>query len=74
MKSILIKIVVPVAILLAGLAAFKMLEATKPEPEKKAEAVRPLSVYVQSAKQSDVSLLVSTQGEVRARTEVNLVA
>jgi len=60
--------------LLSGIGAFKMLEASKPEPEKKTEAVRPLSVYVQPAEQSDVSLLVTTQGEVRARTEVNLVA
>ena len=74
MKPILIKVVIPVAILLSGIGAFKMLEATKPEPEKKTEAVRPLSVYVQPAEQSDVSLLVTTQGEVRARTEVNLVA
>jgi len=74
MKPILIKVVIPVAILLSGIGAFKMLEASKPEPEKKTEAVRPLSVYVQPAEQSDVSLLVSTQGEVRARTEVNLVA
>jgi len=74
MKARLIKIAVPVAILLGGIGVYKMLEASKPEPEKKAEAVRPLSVYVESAEQSDVSLLVSTQGEVRARTEVNLVA
>ena len=74
MKARLIKIAVPVAILLGGIGAYKMLEASKPEPEKKTEAVRPLSVYVESAEQSDVSLLVSTQGEVRARTEVNLVA
>lgn len=74
MKPILIRVVVPIAILLGGVGVFKMLEATKPEPEKKTEAVRSLSVYVQSAEKSDVSLLVSTQGEVRARTEVNLVA
>lgn len=51
-----------------------MLEAAKPAPEKKTEAIRPLSVYVEHAKQSNVSLLVSTQGEVRPRTEVDLVA
>ena len=74
MKTILIKVVAPLAILLASAGAFIMLEASKPEPEKKTEEVRPLSVYVQPAEKSDVSLLVSTQGEVRARTEVELTA
>jgi len=70
----IIKVVVPVAILASGIGAFMLLEATKPEPEKKDEAIRPLSVYVEQAEQTDVSLLVSTQGEVRPRTEVDLVA
>jgi len=70
----IIKAVVPVAILASGMGAFMLLEATKPEPEKKDEAIRPLSVYIEHAEQTDVSLLVSTQGEVRPRTEVDLVA
>lgn len=74
MKVMIIKVVAPVLIILAGVATMQMLESGKPKPEKKTEAVRPLSVYVEYAKQSDVSLLVSTQGEVSARTEVNLVA
>ncbi len=74
MKGILIKLVAPVAIVAAGVGAFVLLEAGKPEPEKKTEPSRPLSVYVERAEQTDVSLLVSTEGEVRARTEVNLVA
>jgi RND family efflux transporter MFP subunit len=74
MKKMMIKIVAPIAILLVGIGSFKMLEAGKPVPEKKTEEIRPLSVYVEHAEQKDVSLLVSTQGEVRARTEVALVA
>ena len=70
----MIKVVSPIAILVAGIGAFMMLEASKPIPEKKTEEVRPLSVYVEHAELSDVALLVSTQGEVRARTEVSLVA
>ena len=74
MKQKIIKVLAPVAILLIGIAAFVGLEASKPEPEKKEEAIRPMSVYVEHAKQSNISLKVSTQGEVRARTEVSLVA
>ena len=74
MNKMVIKVIAPVAILLVGFGSFKMLEAGKPQPEKKTEAIRPLSVYVEHAEQKDVSLLVSTQGEVRARTEVDLVA
>jgi len=74
MNKKIIKVVAPVAILLVGIGSFKMLEAGKPIPEKKTEEIRPLSVYVEHAAQKDVSLLVSTQGEVRARTEVDLVA
>ncbi|TQV87613.1 efflux RND transporter periplasmic adaptor subunit [Aliikangiella coralliicola] len=74
MKGIIIKVVAPIAIVLVGFGAVKLLEASKPQPEKKTEAIRPVSVYVERAKQSNVPLLVSTQGEVRARTEVALVA
>ena len=74
MKGMILKVITPVAIVLGGVGAVFVLEAGKPQPEKKAEAIRPLSVYVERAKQSNVPLLVSTQGEVRARTEVNLIA
>ena len=74
MKELIIKLVAPAAILATGLGAFVMLEAAKPEPEKKVEPPRPLSVYVEIAQRADVALLVSTEGEVRAKTQVNLVA
>jgi len=74
MKQMLIKFVVPVVIVATGIGGFKMLEAAKPVPEKKEEAIRPLSVYIEHAKQSTIDLKVITEGEVRARTEVDLVA
>jgi len=61
-------------ILSAGIGAFVLLDVAKPEPDKKTEPPRPLNVYVEKADRTDVSLLVSTEGEVRARTEVNMVA
>jgi len=51
-----------------------MLDVAKPEPEKNEQAARPVSVYVERVKQSNVSLRVATQGEVRARTDVTLAA
>jgi len=61
-------------ILMAGGGAFALLDAAKPEPEKKTEALRPLSVYVQSAEVADLALRVASEGEVRPRTEVTIVA
>ena len=74
MKNNIIKFVTPVVILFCGVGAYALLEATKPEPEKKIELPRPLSVYVETVEQANVALLVATQGEVRARTEVTMVA
>ena len=57
-----------------GIGIYALLHAAKPEPEKKEEPPRALSVYVQPVNRSDIPLRVTTQGEVRARTEVDIVA
>ena len=72
--NILVKIGAPVAILAAAVGGFFLLGMAKPEPEKKIEAPRSLSVYVESAEQTDISLQVKTGGEVRSRTAVNIVS
>lgn len=74
MKKNFIKVGLPVLILFLGIGIFMILAAVKPEPEKSEKTARPLSVYTEAARQSDISLRVSTEGEVRARTEVTLVA
>ena len=73
MKNIL-KIVAPLAIIGLAIGGFVLLDVAKPEPDKKVEPPRPLSVYVESAEQADVALQVTTGGEVRSRTDVNLVS
>jgi RND family efflux transporter MFP subunit len=73
-KDLLIKISLPVAVLGAGIGIYAALHALKPEPEKKEEPPRALSVFVQPVTQSDLPLMVATQGEVRAKTEVDIVA
>jgi len=70
----LIKIAAPIGVLMAGIGAYVLLDATKPEPEKKEEPPRALSVFVHSVNRSDIPLKVTTQGEVRARTQVDIVA
>jgi RND family efflux transporter MFP subunit len=70
----LIRFGAPVAVISAGIGIFALLHWSKPEPEKKEETPRPLTVFVDEVRRSDVSLMVSTGGEVRAKTGVDLTA
>ncbi|MFP6809175.1 MAG: efflux RND transporter periplasmic adaptor subunit [Pseudomonadales bacterium] len=70
----LISILAPVTVLLIGGGVFFLLDWAKPEPEKKEEKPRPLSVFVEPVLQSTIALNVKTSGEVRARTEMVIVA
>ncbi|MBT4161539.1 MAG: efflux RND transporter periplasmic adaptor subunit [Gammaproteobacteria bacterium] len=74
MKKTLIKILTPVVVVGVGIGIYALLHAAKPEPEKKDEPPRALSVFVQPVNRSDIPLKVITQGEVRARTDVDIVA
>lgn len=73
-NNTLLKILLPVGVVAAGLGVYALLHFMKPEPEKKDRTARALSVFVQPVATSDIPLKVNTQGEVRARTEVNIVA
>jgi RND family efflux transporter MFP subunit len=70
----LVKYTAPVIMLGLGAAGFQLLQATKPEPEKKDEAPRPVTVFVERVKPEQVQLDVVTQGEVRSRVTIELVA
>ena len=74
MNSTLIKIILPIGVIAAGAGIYGLLHLLKPEPEKKDEPPRALSVFVQPVIQSDIPLKVTTQGEVRAKTDVDFVA
>lgn len=67
-------LLLPVVIIAGGIAIFQALHATKPEPEKKDEVPRPLSLFVEPSRQADKTLFVEGTGEVRARSEIDLVA
>ncbi len=74
MSTRISRIVAPIAVLAASLGAYALLQITKPEPEKSGKGPRPTSVYVAPVRQESLALQVTTQGEVRARTEIDLVS
>lgn len=73
-NNLLVKILLPIGVLAAGAGVYGLLHLMKPEPTKKDEPPRALSVFVQPVTTSDIPLKVSTQGEVRPQTEVDIVA
>lgn len=68
-----IKISAPVLVLLAGFVLVKVLADIRPEPEKKEEAQRLVSLYVDEVTSESVTVNVETQGEVRPKTEIDLI-
>ena len=69
----LLRFFAPVLVLIAGFLVVQGLAATKPEPEKTEEEVRKLSLYVDSVQSQEVVVAVKTQGEVRPKTEIDLI-
>ena len=74
MKTKIVRVLAPVLVLAASVGAYSLLHVTKPPPEKTEQITRPISVYTQDVKKEAVSLEVVTQGDVRARIQVDLVA
>ncbi|MCB1644762.1 MAG: efflux RND transporter periplasmic adaptor subunit [Pseudomonadales bacterium] len=70
----LVRYAAPVVILAAGFGGYSFLHWAKPEPEKKTEAPRPMSVFVETVRKTDATLEVRTEGEVRAATAVEIVS
>jgi RND family efflux transporter MFP subunit len=67
------KFAAPVLVLVAGAAIVQVLVAAKPEPEKNDDEARPISLYVDEVKSERVTIGVNTQGEVRPKTEIDLI-
>lgn len=72
MKKFL-KIISPILVLIVSIGIVQALGAAKPEPEKKEEAQRLISLYVDEVKSDTVTISVQTQGEVRPKTEIDLI-
>ncbi len=69
----LLKIAAPVIIVAASIVVVSALSAAKPAPEKKEESQRLISLYVDEVKSETVTISVHAQGEVRPKTEIDLV-
>jgi RND family efflux transporter MFP subunit len=67
------RIAAPVLVLVAGFLVMQGLIAAKPEPEKTDDAVRAVSLYVDSVTSEEVKVAIRTQGEVRPKTEIELI-
>jgi len=68
------KAILPVLILLAGIAIFAVLKATKPQTPLQDVAERSWSVAVQTVALEDIRPLVRSYGEIRAGREAELRA
>ncbi len=69
----LLKIIAPVLVLVVSIGVVQALSAAKPAPEKKEESQRLISLYVDEVKSDTVTISIQTQGEVRAKTEIDLI-
>jgi RND family efflux transporter MFP subunit len=69
----ILRFTAPVLVLVAGIGVVQALVATKPPPEKKDDALRMVSLYVDKVTSETVTVSVNTQGEVRPKTEIDLV-
>lgn len=71
--SKILKFLAPVLVIVGGIGAVFTLNATAPEPEKNEEGPRPVSLFVEAVERTDMALTVSAQGEVRPKTEIDVV-
>ena len=66
MKKFL-KIISPIVVLVVSIGIVQALGAAKPEPEKKEEAQRLISLYVDEVKSDTVTISIQTQGAPRQK-------
>ncbi len=68
-----IKIAAPVAVMVLAIGSIASLKAAKEAPAKAVEAPRPTALHVAPVTSERINLKVQSQGEVRPRTEIDLV-
>lgn len=69
----LLKIITPVLVLVVSIGIVTALSAAKPAPEKKEESQRLVSLYVDEVTSDEVTISVQAQGDVRPKTEIDLI-
>ena len=72
--SKLFKRLVPVVVIIASIFIVQALVAAKPTPEKKPKKQRLLSLYVDKVESETVKLSVTSHGEIKPQTEIDLTA
>jgi len=68
-----LKVITPVLVLVVSIGVVQALSAAKPAPEKKEESQRLISLYVDEVRSDVVTISVQAQGEVRPKTEIDLI-
>ena len=63
----------PVIILIFGLFISFVISLTEPKPNKGIEIPKPTAVFYDNPQKKDVTLRVTTNGEVRSVTEINVI-
>ena len=63
----------PVIILIFGLFISFLISLTEPKPNKGIEIPKPTAVFYDNPQKKDVTLRVTTNGEVRSVTEINVI-
>ena len=63
----------PVIILIFGLFISFVISSTEPKPNKGIEIPKPTAVFFDNPQKKDVTLRVTTNGEVRSVTEINVI-
>lgn len=74
MKKFLKKVLPPVLVLSASIFIVNAMVAAKPSPEKKPKQQRVVSLFVDEVLAETVKLSVTSQGEVKPQTEIDLTA
>ncbi len=69
----LLVILIPLLIVVGFIIALQVIVAANEKPQVKQKSFNPLAVTADYAFQDDVQLIVKAQGEVRPRTEIDLV-
>ena len=72
--KIWVKRLAPLVVLGLGVGVYQLLEVFKPDAQKQDEVARPVTVFVERVELMDIELQVATEGEVRSRIAIDLVA
>lgn len=69
-----VKIIAPILVIVGAFVLVQVMVASKPEPEKKENTVRTVSLHVAPVEKTSRSIDVETQGEVKAKNQIPLTA